>query len=103
MPKYLVEWEENRLIGYETVVEAENEQDAKWAIINDVDSIRTNTEEIEYDHPATNGPEFITIENITLQLGHWGEDKDFQVSDWQDEVANNCTRLGYWEWVSSRK
>jgi len=30
---------------------------------------------------------------------HWSEDPDYPVEDWQYKVANNDTRLGYWEWV----
>ncbi len=33
----------------------------------------------------------------------WGEDKVFPVQDWQYEVANNDTRLGYWEWVDNKR
>lgn len=37
------------------------------------------------------------------RVGIWDEDEDYPVADWQDEVANNDTRLGYWEWVHHRK
>lgn len=33
----------------------------------------------------------------------WGENKSHPVEDWQYEVANGDTRLGYDEWVASRK
>jgi hypothetical protein len=29
----------------------------------------------------------------------WNEHKDFPLEDWQYEVANGDTRLGYWEWA----
>jgi hypothetical protein len=32
--------------------------------------------------------------------GHWGEDSQYILADWQHEVANDTTRLGYWEWVA---
>ena len=33
-------------------------------------------------------------------LDYWkDQDFDFPISDWQYEVANGETRLGYWEWV----
>lgn len=33
-------------------------------------------------------------------LDYWqGEDEEFTVSDWKDEVENGDTRAGYWEWV----
>ncbi len=36
-------------------------------------------------------------------LDAWGEDAKYPVSDWQLEVANNNTRLGYWDWVNKKK
>lgn len=34
--------------------------------------------------------------------GVQGEHPDYPIKDWQYEVANNDTRLGYWAWVSSK-
>ena len=34
--------------------------------------------------------------------GHWGEHPDYPVEDWQYEVMNADTRLGYWDWVQGR-
>jgi len=34
--------------------------------------------------------------------GVWGEHPAHPVSDWQYEVANGDTRLGYWEWAAHR-
>jgi len=31
-----------------------------------------------------------------------GQDPDFPLSDWQHEVGNKTTRMGYWEWVSDK-
>jgi len=32
--------------------------------------------------------------------GHWGKGPErFPEEDWQTQVANRDTRLGYWEWV----
>lgn len=33
----------------------------------------------------------------------WGEDPECPLRDWQYEIGNNETRLGYWEWVQSKK
>ena len=33
----------------------------------------------------------------------WGIDPKHHLSDWQEEVANGDTRLGYWEWVQHRE
>lgn len=30
--------------------------------------------------------------------GHWGQMDRHPIEDWRYEVANNDTRLGYWEW-----
>lgn len=34
--------------------------------------------------------------------GVWGEHLDFPVEYWQDEVSNDDTRLGYWDYVEAR-
>lgn len=33
----------------------------------------------------------------------WSEDPEHPVADWKYEVANDDTRLGYWEWVGHQK
>lgn len=33
--------------------------------------------------------------------GHWTKHKDLE--DWQAEVANDYTRLGFWEWLYERR
>jgi len=33
---------------------------------------------------------------------HWAESPDYPLADWQAEVANGDTRLGYWDWVAAR-
>lgn len=32
--------------------------------------------------------------------GFWEQHPSHSVEDWQSEVANGDTRLGYWEWVA---
>lgn len=34
--------------------------------------------------------------------GYWGEHPEILVEDWQYDVMENNTRLGYWEWVQAR-
>ena len=34
------------------------------------------------------------------RYGNWGSHPDYPVADWQYEVANDYTRLGYWVWVA---
>ena len=33
----------------------------------------------------------------------WEEDPDHPVNDWQHQVANDDTRLGYWSWAAVQK
>lgn len=33
----------------------------------------------------------------------WDADPEYPVADWQFEVANDDTRLGYREWVENQK
>lgn len=33
---------------------------------------------------------------------HWSENPAYPLADWQAEVANADTRLGYWDWVAAR-
>lgn len=30
---------------------------------------------------------------------YWDQHPDYPVEDWQSEVANGDTRLGYWDWL----
>ena len=39
---------------------------------------------------------------LRSHYGTWGEHPDFPSSDWQDEVADDATRLGYWDWVEAQ-
>lgn len=43
------------------------------------------------------------IQVFHLRLQPWADDPLYPVSDWQDEVANGDTRLGYIEWVEHRR
>lgn len=40
-----------------------------------------------------------TISEVAEKYGYWNGHPEHPVSDWQYLVANNDTRLGYWEWV----
>lgn len=35
--------------------------------------------------------------------GGWGEDPAYPRADWQYEVTNGDTQLGYWDWVEQQK
>ena len=37
-----------------------------------------------------------------MTTNHWDSHPDFPVEDWQYEVANNDTRLGYLDWLQSQ-
>lgn len=34
---------------------------------------------------------------------YWGEDPEWPSRDWIFEVAEENTRLGYWEWVATMR
>jgi len=36
------------------------------------------------------------------QIGHWGEHPVHTLAHWRAEIAENKTRMGYWEWVAAR-
>ena len=42
---------------------------------------------------------------VSLQTGnsHWANDPTYPPEDWQLEVANGDTRLGYADWVTGKK
>jgi hypothetical protein len=40
-------------------------------------------------------------EQLREQFGHWGTHPRHSLEDWQHEVGEGYTRLGYWEWVAS--
>jgi hypothetical protein len=42
----------------------------------------------------------ITHETLRTKYGHWGEHPEYPLEDWRREVAENDTRMGYWEWVA---
>lgn len=68
------------------------------------ESYRVLTDE---DHPFTPGDQAtlgLAKRIVDLQAahgGHWGEHPDHPVDEWQFEVSENSTRLGYWDWVDS--
>jgi hypothetical protein len=41
--------------------------------------------------------------DAALPDNYWAEDPDWPVQDWQAEVSNDDTRLGYWPWVENMK
>jgi hypothetical protein len=41
------------------------------------------------------------IEKFGGDHGYWGEHPNFPVQDWKNEVSNNDTKQGYWEWVQA--
>lgn len=34
--------------------------------------------------------------------GTWGEHPLWPVADWREEISNDDTRIGYWEWVEGK-
>ena len=35
--------------------------------------------------------------------GVWGDHPDWPIADWREEIVNNYTRLGYWDWVYNQE
>lgn len=44
----------------------------------------------------------MTEADLIAMYGFWGECPIHPLSDWRHEVADDDTRLGYWQWVSSK-
>ena len=43
-----------------------------------------------------------TDEQLIQEYGFWGSHPDYPDLEWQDEIVNGNTRLGYWRWVESQ-
>jgi hypothetical protein len=44
----------------------------------------------------------LLVERYGGDRGVWGEHPDWPRQDWQYEVANEDTNLGYWDWVLAK-
>ncbi len=45
---------------------------------------------------------FAEVEALTDAYDYWGEHPDYPLQDWRYDVADDNTRLGYWQWVVDR-
>jgi hypothetical protein len=62
-----------------------------------MDKIKSRRNSVDNRTPYYDG--FMSTGN----LDYWqDEDPDYPCDDWKYEVANDDTRLGYWEWVAAR-
>lgn len=43
------------------------------------------------------------VQALIDKYGYWGEHPEHSVEEWLDEIANNDTRMGYWDWVDARE
>ena len=43
-----------------------------------------------------------TAERLIAKYGSTGQHPEFRLYGWQQAVAENATRLGYWEWVEGK-
>ena len=41
----------------------------------------------------------MTKAELISRYGYWGEHPEYPLDNWKDEVHNDDTRSGYWEWV----
>lgn len=44
----------------------------------------------------------LDADRLRRQYGSWGSHPEHPIADWQCEVANDETRLGYWEWLENK-
>jgi len=51
------------------------------------------------EHAARALAEYYEVTELTEKYGMWGEHPKHKVEDWEEEVSEGSTRLGYWEWV----
>ena len=54
--------------------------------------------------PAADSPDYgLTAEQLRDKYGgYWEEHPKYPITDWHHEVADDNTRLGYWEWAAQR-
>ena len=66
-----------------------------------------NSGEIHTQSPDNVDWEFcttpVTIIDPMSDTNPWKENKEYPVEDWQHEVSENDTRLGYKDWVNHKK
>lgn len=43
------------------------------------------------------------VEQLINLFDYWGSDPSNPWEEWRDEVINNETRRGYWDWVAYRR
>jgi hypothetical protein len=49
--------------------------------------------------PATAGDDQDHVDALIARYGSWGQDERFPRADWQYEVSEGETNLGYWDWL----
>jgi hypothetical protein len=43
------------------------------------------------------------VQALIDKYGYWGEHPEHALETWRYEVANNDTRMGYWDWVEAQE
>ena len=43
------------------------------------------------------------VQILINKYGYWGEHPEHKVEMWLDEIANDRTRMSYWDWVDGRE
>lgn len=71
-------------------------EDAKGPIIR----IYLNDEPV-FENPAL--PEANESPAGNDEKSHWDDDPEFPISDWQHEVVEGNTRLGYHQWMANQR
>lgn len=78
-------------------------------LVTDAEGVALGLERSDAYPDLTGGDEAITATfpagaTVTaLPDDHWASDPDYPVGDWQFEVSNDDTRLGYWDWVANKR
>jgi hypothetical protein len=58
----------------------------------------TSEEPAEERHTRIGDP----VEQLIAEHGYWDEHPEYGLEDWEYDVVNGHTRLGYWPWVTSK-
>ena len=107
MPTYRVVKGHDAWARYETIVDAPSPGKAEdIAMSPDFEGLWVEDGISEFDHCQIMEGETTKVppseEQLRKQYGTWGEHPKYPLADWQYEVANGDTVIGYWGWVTDR-
>jgi hypothetical protein len=92
------------LVYLETCVPMDVEDDESWEDIVEQAAVSLHNQLSHHNRPVTElSWRLEQEEDDTKGNDPWQGDPDYPVSDWQSDVANNDTRLGYLDWVEHNR